>query len=354
MLSNVRRKLRPLRLAVWCIKGYLKGYKVKPTENKTCWIVGTPDHKNLGDHAITYATQKFVKNILPDYSIETITEGEFYNKFISFKNNLKKTDVIILQGGGNLGNLYQYIEDMRRIVINSCKKNPIIMFPQSLFFTDDKIGNIEKQHTKKLYSKNSQIFYFAREKYSKEKMKEIFDNNRVFCVPDIVLSLRNVVENVNKREGIICCFRSDKESALTNEQKNNIIGKIKKMGNIEQLDTVCDYMVSEEKREEKLFQIWNRFASAELVITDRLHGMIFSIITNTPCIAISNNNKKLLGVYHWIESLDFVQFVDDVDKIDEEALKMINMIKEDKNQWNDISDKYSQLINVLQEVSNNG
>ena len=39
------------------------------------------------------------------------------------------------------------------------------------------------------------------------------------------------------------------------------------------------------------------FQKSELVITDRLHGMIFCYITKTPCIVMPNNNHKILMTY---------------------------------------------------------
>lgn len=38
-----------------------------------------------------------------------------------------------------------------------------------------------------------------------------------------------------------------------------------------------------------------KFRECELVITDRIHGMIFAAITGTPCIALSN--YKIKGTY---------------------------------------------------------
>lgn len=67
-----------------------------------------------------------------------------------------------------------------------------------------------------------------------------------------------------------------------------------------------------------------------MVITDRLHGMIFAAITGTPCIAFDNISKKVSGVYKWIESLEYIkvvnsfeEFVDAynyIDNLDEKQL----------------------------------
>ena len=59
------------------------------------------------------------------------------------------------------------------------------------------------------------------------------------------------------------------------------------------------------------------FASASLVITDRLHGLIFSAITNTPCIAFDNLSGKVHGIYHWIEDIPTIRLINTFKEIKE-------------------------------------
>ena len=66
----------------------------------------------------------------------------------------------------------------------------------------------------------------------------------------------------------------------------------------------------------------NAFRHTELVITDRLHGMIFSAITGTPCIVINSKSPKVRGCYEWIRHLDYIQFCDDVSRIKDIYEKM--------------------------------
>ena len=54
------------------------------------------------------------------------------------------------------------------------------------------------------------------------------------------------------------------------------------------------------------------FADAEFVITDRLHGMVFAAITETPCIVFSNYNQKVKGTYEWISCLPYIKYARDV------------------------------------------
>ena len=64
------------------------------------------------------------------------------------------------------------------------------------------------------------------------------------------------------------------------------------------------------------------FAGAKLVITDRLHGMVFCAITGTPCIVVDSKSPKVRGCYEWIKNLDYIRFVDDTAQISEEFQKI--------------------------------
>ena len=52
-----------------------------------------------------------------------------------------------------------------------------------------------------------------------------------------------------------------------------------------------------------------QFKKAKLIITDRLHGMIFATITATPCIAFGNSNGKVKNVYGWLKHNEYIKYV---------------------------------------------
>ena len=70
-----------------------------------------------------------------------------------------------------------------------------------------------------------------------------------------------------------------------------------------------------------------KFRECELVITDRIHGMIFAAITGTPCIAMSNYNHKVKGTYKWIEPLEYIKFAENINDIP----KLIDELKKFKD-----------------------
>lgn len=70
---------------------------------------------------------------------------------------------------------------------------------------------------------------------------------------------------------------------------------------------------NEEHHRKCVIDKLQEFSTVRLVITDRLHGMVFSVITGTACIAF--RNYKIEGIYKWIEYLQYIQFRDSVEEI---------------------------------------
>ena len=124
-------------------------------------------------------------------------------------------------------------------------------------------------------------------------MKEEFPLCNVKLIPDMVLYLDNMKNNTN-RENALFCIRKDKEKV--NYDFNTLEKLIIKNGieRIDYTDTVIkqdDYNITKNKEyvENKLIQ----FSKYKLIVTDRLHGMVFALLSNTPCLVLENINYKL-------------------------------------------------------------
>ena len=48
-------------------------------------------------------------------------------------------------------------------------------------------------------------------------------------------------------------------------------------------------------------KLFKEIQESELVVTDRLHGMISSYINNVPAIVFSNYNHKIISSYEWVK-----------------------------------------------------
>ena len=354
ILQELRWYLRPLKIMNQCNKEGDWLVDFKRERACVCWVVGTADHMNLGDHAISHATMKYVSNILPEVQVVQIPEEECYSSLKQMKRNIRSKDFIILQGGGNFGDQYYYTEQIRRTYIKKFKHNYIILFPQTMHFTDSKRGEKELKLSQKIYKKNKNLVLCAREEVSFGKMKKLFPHNNAQCCPDIVLSLEDVRLKEECRSGALICIRNDIEGTLDNDTRQILIKKICGVYNeITELDTVCSKKISSQDREEVLREIWKNFSSVELVLTDRLHGMIFAAITGTPCIVLDNTNHKVEGVYKWISHFSYIKFFDSPEKITEEEIFEVCKKKYDRANWQNVREKFEVLKGILSEVSKN-
>lgn len=283
---------------------------------KKIFYMMLPEHGNLGDHAIVYSTLLFLKEYYKEYNIIKIDHKDTYLYTDIIKKIYNKGDFLVLVGGGNMGNHYLWEEKARRHIISTMTNIPIISFPQTIYFSDDKEGRKEFSITKKIYNNHNNLILLAREEKSFNIMKKNFNNCKVSLCPDIVFYLNNKLEIEKEhldRKYITTFFRKDKESYYSINDKNKLIKSIKNKYSFLESDTVINYKVNGLNRQKELFDVWRQFYKSKLVITDRLHGMIFAAITKTPCIVLRSFDYKVIKSYKWIDSLNYIRMIDNID-----------------------------------------
>lgn len=315
-------------------------YLDKFKDKKKIVLIGVPEYDNLGDVAIGYCEEQFIgKHKRNNAELLVITENNFWKYFHNIKRAISDTDVIAIQGGGNFGNQYPDQEKLRKKIIKNfnCK---IILMPSTFYLTNEKKDAIKYA---KLYNKNN-IKLFAREMYSYEKMKKYFTCKVDLC-PDIVLS-HKVLNETCARKGVGLCLRNDLESRFSNIDKSIIKSQLlKHFPVIYQFDTCINHQVPYSTHEEVLNYCWKAIAQYEVVVTDKLHAMIFCALTNTPCIVLGNYNYKIKGVYEWIKEENLIQFVEDYNMISD-RLDMV-LSKEKRSLHMDF--QFDNLIRALEE-----
>lgn len=289
-------------------------------EKRNFVIIGSPNHGNMGDVAITWSTIKLLERLYPDDNVFDITMDEFPYEIDAIFHLLKIQDVIILQGGGNLGNMYPDDEMIRRYVISRFRNNRLIIFPQSVYFTDDSDGKKELEICSRLYSDNKNLYMLARDKYSFGIMTKYFKTLSARTV-DVVLSQK--VQGNALREGAMICLRGDKESILSDENRRDIVNIVSSLySKVVTTDTVIEFDGNKNERFERLSDKLDAFQNAEIVITDRLHGLIFSVITSTPCVVLPTVNTKITSAF---EDLDMAAGIALIKSAEELRDAMLNL-----------------------------
>lgn len=279
-------------------------------------IFNTPLHGNLGDHAITIVERKIINSInCVEIPVNFVKNINLYKKIVELPS-VKK---LLITGGGNLGSLWLTEETNFRFILKYFSNKEIIVFPQTIYFDmNNEKDLLFYEESRDIYSAHPNLLMFIRDKKSYDFMTVFFPKVKCALVPDSVLFLQyNHLEVM--RSGIIFCLRKDKEQSIDTPLIYQYISLFKKRypsETIKFLDTVLtNSFVNQCNRVKMVNQILDKFSKSKLVFTDRLHGMLFAAITNTPCIAINNRSGKVESVYKWISHLPYIKYIDSFNDI---------------------------------------
>jgi len=285
-------------------------------------LIGTPEYNNVGDSILTIATLKLLSDNLDSANVIEITRYDYYRYKSMIKRCLRKHDVVTFQPGGNMGNVWLNEENWRRDVIASFSDNRVVLLPQTIYYEDTIEGQASLRESQKLYSSNRNLVITAREKTSYELMRKYYPNNKVILTPDMALYL-DKHESKNVRSGVLLCLRNDSERMRTKSDDEKII---QALGDREYkyMDMYSKENPTPETRKRICNEKIDEFTKAEVVITDRLHGMICCALTETPCVVLSNNHHKVKGVYEWLKELSYIKYVESVDEISNAINKVMS------------------------------
>lgn len=289
---------------------------------KKIFFMMTPTYGNLGDQAIEFATNKFLEDYFSEYTIVKVHLEDIYIEMAAIEFIYEKNDFVVLQGGGNFGDLYYECELARQFIVEHLKEAKVVVFPSTLTYTDSKQGNRLLKRAKKIYNSNSNLLILSREKYSYDFGKKEFALCENYLVPDIVHYLCES-QCLSERAGVLVCLRQDSEQIT--DQRNLIITEICQQHVVELYDTQLYRKIDDDIKQYEIESALRTFRRAEVVVTDRLHGLIFSVITNTPCIVLPSFDKKIEGTYEWHKKLNFIKFVKNQDM--QEILNAIMELK---------------------------
>ena len=197
---------------------------LKFSSKQRIWILGVPTHGNLGDHAIAIAQNKMLRRLFPETEIIEIDRATYVHQKKSLSRKISAQDILVIPGGGWLGNQWYHNEIMVEDVCNRFRKNKIVILPQTVFFKDNAEKNNQIIKARNVFSYAKNTLFLVRDKNSFEFTNKNYDINS-FLVPDMVLQLS---ANFNlKRSGVLICFRNDCESVIEKKTRTEFISWIK-------------------------------------------------------------------------------------------------------------------------------
>lgn len=349
------KKMIPLGIKLELIRASVKTKKIKSikmdsvTQKPKMFVLLGTDYPNLGDHALTLAHRQFLENNFGDYEVVEFSVDDTLNAIDLLKREIVDQDILTIKGGGNIGIEYFREELLRRKILNTFKNNPIIIFPQTVYFPNTGIGYRELKNTVNTFKQRDNIYLFLRDRDSYTLMKNKGLKN-IFLVPDIVFSMNNSFKNTaNTDKNVLLCLRNDREKSKKRLSTKVLEDILKSKGySVSYTDTVVDFEVTESNREEVLAKKLEDFSHSSLIVTDRLHGMIFSYLCETPCLVLETYNHKVIGQYEWIKESNAVSLVNDEDSFIRELEKIEKFSDNGNFSFIDIRNRHNLIISVFE------
>lgn len=293
----------------------------------TAYIFGAPLHQNMGDQAQSYCIVNWIKNSYKGYRAKIIVIPHTSNNIIKLiRKIIKKDDKIFFHSGYHLTDLYP-VKDIYFRCIKTFSDYKIICFPQTINFYNQN----ELQNTSNIYSSHKNLILLCRDEKSYETAKNYFCVKKILLFPDIVTSLIGAYDFNNERNGVLFCIRNDIEAFYSKDQISSLKKKFSCRTEITDttITSLSPYYII-KYRYEILTKIWNYYSTFKVIITDRYHGTIFSLISNTPVIVLSSTDHKLSSGVKWFPTEIFSDYLYYANNLDDAYKKAIFFMQNDQ------------------------
>jgi pyruvyl transferase EpsO len=298
-------------------------------------IIDPPGYANVGDNAIFLGELAFLRRNFPGARIDFFDTGNYTSACDRF---IQDSSIILLQGGGNFGELWPRGHAIRMEILNRFPGKPIVQFPQSISFLTQ--AGIDT--TARAIEKQGNFTLLVRDRKSQAFAETHFPCRTILC-PDMAFALGDI-QRAPASLDFLCLLRQDKE-AVTDHSK--LVGVLAELGG--SLD-VADWNKAQDtradKRDKALSRAWRRFpwtvgltrsfafrvreqharerlafglgllSRGSMVITDRLHAHVLCCLLGVRHLMFDSLDGKVSALYEaWTKNTQHAQLVRSVDQV---------------------------------------
>ncbi|MFV0186644.1 polysaccharide pyruvyl transferase family protein [Empedobacter falsenii] len=302
-------------------------------------LLDVPNYRNIGDTLIWQGELEYLKEF-------TYKCNYTSNPYVFKDEKIKSKDIILLQGGGNFGDVWPVNQSFRNEIISKYKENKIIIFPQTIHY--NKKENIINDA--KIYNNHPNLIICVRDLPSKELADKYFYNCEILLLPDMAFfnDFTNFHNSSSKK--VLIMKREDKEKGelgivqkIINHLENNnkeydikdwpgflkegtikrrlqyyqIRSEIeisKKFKNLPILNLLIDDRHGLKRRDYKDHQLLKGIDfinQYDTIYSTRLHGFILSVLLNKKVFVFDNSYGKNKNFFmQWLKDFENVELID--------------------------------------------
>lgn len=288
-------------------------------------LLDVPDHNNIGDHLIYQGELEYLKRL--PYSM-LYAANETYTRY----DKIPQGCTILLQGGGNFGDLWRWFQNYRLSIVRSFPHNKIIILPQTVYYKDSRV----LLEDAKILNSHPDLTICVRDTTSFKVLKKHCANNSILLVPDMAfcLDLDKYLNKAQTQKALIFERRDQEMSGNYKlEQVKSLVPKgkavdvedwpsysnIKAMAGLQDLLYKANRSISRKLKntglindcfglnskslsEKYLLQGIEFINKYDEVYTTRLHGFILSVLLDKTVYLIDNSYGKNSTFYNtWMK-----------------------------------------------------
>ncbi len=298
-------KIRHFQLSFLLYVRTARSFKKIQNDKPKIFYLGIPAHSNLGDLAQGICIRSWLKKHYPERQIVEVETNALVNTPFSLLKKMaalyKSEDIIVFQSGYTTTDLGGFADEMHRAVMSALPDAKMLMLPQTVFFLKEE----NEKRTSIVYNSMKNMLFLARDRVSFDTATKMLPDVPVMLFPDIVTTLIGKYSFDSERSGIMLCCRNDEEKYYSDEEISALIQRCKNICPVEITDTTkpgktADVVKNAEKLIKDEIERYSRF---KLIITDRYHGTILSLVAGTPVIIIKTTDHKVVTGAEWFKGV---------------------------------------------------
>ena len=279
-------------------------------------LVNFPAHLNLGDLALWVAEVETLRRLGVEIGYQAA-----WNRFSAATMRRRiGTGQILLNAGGNFGDLYAGQQGLREHILTACGDNPIVQLPQSIHF--DERQNAERVNA--LLERHGNVTLLCRERRSVDLAATLFPSVRAAYCHDLALSLDPRPRPTPADTDVVWLARGDREAlappppaepgmavvdwhpappgtppwAARARAAAALQARLLPRGDRERPDPLWRAAAStfEPFARAGVDQAMQILARGRVVITNRLHGHVMALLLGIPSVVLDGTYGKVHGV----------------------------------------------------------
>jgi len=300
------------------------------TERQPVALLDVPGHANVGDQLI-YLGQLA---LLETCGLDIRFQCRIGQRFEQDLRKLHPEGPLLMQGGGNLGDLWPGFQLWREAAIDGFHDRKIVLLPQSIHF--ESASNA--QRARRVFARHPDLTLLLRDYSSLEQARKLFPETESLYCPDASVGVaRSSIKQGTPEVDALVLQRCDKESrgawtldGSLSQATYDWSGNTAAVKTLERLSwsdnrklnrAVGPFSHRLAQRRAAAYKLGAQAvvaAGAELlcrgkvVVTDRLHAAVLARLRGRPVVALDNSYGKITSAASaWLGELGGITFAHD-------------------------------------------